>query len=184
MRSATRFAIANCFARFSARLALPLILLVPCSAWSGGLTLEKSVRNLDPSIQSVFTCGSWKYGNQGGTFRVISGWLYGHTELYVQWVSDPVWDPQLGQQPDPELRVMATAVFPEFDDYEAATYLENVRCVHTRDGWAVTADADNSNDDGPTAKYWLFVYLHDAPGKFRLVTRPSGAHGRIRGVLP
>lgn len=162
-------------ARLAIALLLPLFLLSATFASADGLTLEKFVRNLDPSIQSVLTCGDWQHGNESGVFRVISGWLYGHGELYVQWVADPIWSPKKGQQQHTEARVMETAIFPDLDNYEAATDLDNVRCVHTRYGWAVTADADNAHDEGPTAKYRLLVYLYDEPGKFRFVARPHRA---------
>ena len=172
--------IARRSAWLAARLVLPLFLFSSVYAWAEGQTLEKSARNLDPSIQSVITCGNWQYGKHSGAFRVISGWIYGHSELYVQWVADPVWDPQPGQRQRPMPRVMATAVFPELDGYDAVTDLENVRCVHGQGGWAVSAAADNSEGDGLGSKYRLFVYLHDKPGKFRFVTRPDNTHGRVR----
>lgn len=133
------------------------------------LTLERSAKNLDPFIESVSMCGRWKHNNEKGGFRIIYGYLWGHTEIYVQWVADPVWFPEKGKKERRVPLILYTATFPEYDDYEAAIDLENIKCIQRKDKWMITADADNTNEDDPEkSKYQLIIHLYNEPGKFRI----------------
>ena len=150
-------------------LTIICFFLVPSATWASSLTLDETVRKLDPSIQSVSLCGRWKHHNEEGVYRVIYGWLWGHTEIYVQWVADPIWYPDENQEERQVPLVIKTATFPEYNHYEAATDLENVKCLLRDDKWIITADADNGHESDPDrAKYQLIIYLYDEPGTFRL----------------
>lgn len=157
-------------------------MLTSACALASPLTLEKKAENLDPFIQSVSMCGRWHHNNEEGDFRIIHGWLWGHTEIYVQWMADPVWYPKKGLQGRGIPLVVKTATFQEFNHYEAATDLDNVKCLKQRGKWVITADANNGHEEDPRkAKYQLVIYLSDEPGKFRLAKKPksdkSSKHG-------
>lgn len=146
------------------------------------LTLEKKAENLDPFIQSVSVCGRWHHNNEEGDFRIIHGWLWGHTEIYVQWVADPVWYPKKGLQERGVPLVVKTATFPEFNHYESATNLDNVKCVEQNGKWVITADADNGYEEEPgKAKYQLVIYLSNQPGKFKLEKEAKSNKSSERG---
>ncbi|HEY6020954.1 MAG TPA: hypothetical protein VIY48_13945 [Candidatus Paceibacterota bacterium] len=153
-------------------LALLALTLISVNIHASSLTLQENTANLDPSIQSVSLCGNWHYQNENGSFRVIYGWLWGHTEIYVQWLADPNWYPEKGQERREVPRVLNTLAFPEYDHYEAATDLTDIRCLKRNGRWAIVANADNANDDEQSGKYELVIYLYDTPGKFKLVKHP------------
>ena len=139
---------------------------------ASSLTLEETVKNLDPFIQSVSLCGWWENKNEQGRYRIISGWLWGHTELYIQWVADPIWSPQKGQKTREEPLIVATATFPEFNSYQSATDFENIQCIEKNGKWVVTADAENGHEH-PALKYKLIIHLSSIPGKYKLVEKKS-----------
>jgi hypothetical protein len=150
-------------------LALLISFAVSMQAHASSYTLEDAANGLDPSVQSVSLCGEWRHDNESGNFRVIYGWLWGHTEIYVQWLAAPNWFPKEGEAERRTPFVVKTVAFPEYDNYESATDLDNVRCVRINGTWAITANADNANEDEPRRRYDLVIYLYDEPGKFRLV---------------
>lgn len=152
-------------------IALLISVVASIAAHASSLTLEDTANNLDPSVQSVSMCGEWRHKSESGNFRVIYGWLWGHTEIYVQWVAAPNWYPEERQEERRTPLVVKTVAFPEYDNYESATDLDNVRCVRRNGKWTITANADNANDDEPTGKYELIIYLYDEPGKFKLVEK-------------
>lgn len=162
-------------------LALLIAIAAPIEAHASSLTLEDAANNLDPSVQSVSMCGEWHHKNENGNFRVIYGWLWGHTEIYVQWVVAPNWFPKEGEKERRTPLVVKTVAFPEYDDYESATDLDNVRCVKRNGKWVIIANAVNANDDGPTSKYELFIYLYDEPGKFKIVEKHNKGSKRSSG---
>lgn len=141
-------------------------------AGAAGLTLEESAKKLDSSIQTVMTCGHWEQGEERGRYRVIAGWLWGHSEIYIQWLADPIWYPKKGQTARHTPLVLKTAVIPELDAYEAATDLENISCVEREKGWTVEADAENGHEENAEkAKYRLVIELGERPGSLRVVKR-------------
>ena len=139
-------------------------------AQASSLTLEETVKNLDSFIQSVSLCGRWENNNEKGSYRIIYGYLWGHTELYVQWVADPIWEPKKGQKERRTPLVIKTATFPEFNSYESATDFHNIQCKKQSGKWVVTADAENAHEM-PTLKYKLLIYLSQKPGKYKLVEK-------------
>jgi len=149
-----------------------LICLLPATglADASSLTLEQTAKNLNPSVQSVFMCGRWQYKRESGSFRIIYGWLWGHTEIYIQWLADPIIYPEKGQKERQLPLVIKTVSLPEYDDYESATDLENIKCSLHGENWVITADADNANDDDPkSAKYSLSIQLFNEPGRYKLL---------------
>ena len=150
-------------------ILLSFVLFVPFPIFASSLTLEETATNLNPFIQSVSMCGEWHHKNEKGRFRVIYGWLWGHTEIYVQWIADPIWYPEKGQEERPEPLVVKTLSFPDLNDYESATDLINVKCEKQNGQWAITADAHNGHEEGEAAKYRLTIYLYDIPGKYKLI---------------
>lgn len=150
-------------------LAIICLILSAGFCLASSLTLDEKVKKLDPFIQSVSMCGQWDHNNEEGSYRIIYGWLWGHTEIYVQWVADPIFFPKKGQQERRFPQVIKTATFPEFNDYESATDLENVKCLKQKDHWVITADADNGHEENPVkSKYQLVIHLYKEPGKFTL----------------
>lgn len=156
--------------------ALLMSVAASIGAHASTLTLEDTARDLDPSVQSVSLCGEWRHRNESGNFRIIYGWLWGHAEIYVQWIAAPNWYPKEGEEERRTPLVVKTVAFPEYDNYESATNLENVRCVRIDGKWAILANADNANEDEPARTYELVIYLYDEPGKFKLVEKPHKGH--------
>jgi len=52
------------------------------------LTLINDAKSLSEHITTVKICGSWNYNGKQGKYRIITGWLYGHSEIYIQWLAD------------------------------------------------------------------------------------------------
>lgn len=141
-------------------------------AHPSSLTLENSAKNLDAFIQSVSLCGRWQHNHAQGSYRIIHGWLWGHTEIYAQWVADPVWHPELGQKERRTPVIVKTTTFPEINYYESATDLDNIQCLQQNGIWTITADAENAHET-PSLKYKLVIYLYNDPGKYKLVENPE-----------
>jgi hypothetical protein len=147
-------------------------------ASADSLTLEDSAKAIDPWIGTVISCGEWRHQGLQGAYRIVVGWIYGHSEIYIQWVTDPDSWPKDGKKHDYRPRVIASASLEEFDLYESATDLNNVRCVEHAGRWTVEADAENGDADpgDPQAKYHISIELKDEPGKYVLHGLPH-LHG-------
>ena len=141
------------------------------------LTLEQQAKSLDSLITSVITCGDWSFQGKHGNYRIITGWLWGHSEIYVQWLMEAKWDKKKlqGNEQLGVPQVLATALFPDYDYYEAATDLNDIRCVKKQQHWIIEANADGNLGKEEEAKYLLAIELDDEPGKFTLTKQPTSS---------
>jgi hypothetical protein len=129
------------------------------------LTLKEDSQKLSPYITSVKVCGHWEYKGKRGQYRIISGWIYGHSEIYVQWLADPDIDIPKDKKEKEDFKVMHTLSIPRFDDYESATDLTEPLCQETSAGLKVYFDADDGHTDQKTH---VVIKLKNELGKFSL----------------
>jgi hypothetical protein len=155
--------------RFIVIIGIVLNLFVGTPAWASSLTLEEPAGAINPNINSVIACGEWKHGDYSGYFRIITGWLYGHSEIYVQWIAWPEYYPPPGQPARATALLVKSVSFPRFDNYEAATDLTTPVCKKVGGRYQIVSIADNGHDD---TKSTIIIKLYDEPGKYELIEKP------------
>ncbi|HEV2111216.1 MAG TPA: hypothetical protein VGT99_07670 [Gammaproteobacteria bacterium] len=161
--------------------SLAVLAYVSLETYAGEpLTLEAPAKSLDPLINNVLTCGDWSFQGKHGSYRIISGWLWDHSEIYVQWLTDAEWDKNKvkGSQEVGVPQILATASFGDFDFYESATDLSNISCSKKQGQWVIEAQADEGQlkPGDPKAKYLISIELSAEPGKYVLHKRPLGSN--------
>jgi hypothetical protein len=122
------------------------------------LTLFNEAKSISPQIDTVFVCGSWEYKEKRGTFRIISGWIYGHTELYVQWLKE--------SYTPGTIKVESTISFPRFNHYEEAVDLSNIRCTTIENGVKLDMHMSDGHSDKERN---VSILLFNEPGKYQKV---------------
>jgi hypothetical protein len=165
----------------TARILLQCLFLFCCfmaglvqnvaAAEATDLTLRSAVDRIDASIQSVLTCGFWEYGGERGQFRIATGYGYGHSELYVQWIADPVEYPAKKEERRSNYLVMKTVGLEEFDNYESATDISTPVCKKVGKDYQIVFRTENHHED-PPVKSTVTITLYDEPGKYKLTEKP------------
>ena len=130
-----------------------------------GPSLKEEVESLSPHVTSVKVCGHWEYKGKQGQYRIISGWIYGHSEIYIQWLADPDIDTPTDREKKDDFEVMHTSSFPRFNDYESATDITEPSCRETPAGTEIIFDA---HDGHSNQKAHVVIKLNNEFGKFTL----------------
>ena len=120
-------------------------------------TLLDEVKLISPQINQIFICGEWKFKEKAGVFRIISGWIYGHSELYIQWLNRPYGDKIM--------TVDKTLSISEFNYYNSATDLSNIRCKVVDNGIKLEMSAFNWHSE---TNHDVSILLFNEPGKYQL----------------
>lgn len=131
--------------------------------WAEGpWTLEDPVKKLPAQVQSIEICGKWESDRYvGGVYRLVRGSLWGHDEIYVQWIGYPK---ELKDYYPGEEVVVATLSLPEFDEYESAADIGSVNCAVVSGKTVVKFTyTDSGEEDGAAHEMTLTL---GAPGKF------------------
>lgn len=146
-----------------------VILFISGYSFASELTLKKSISNLATEVESLQKCGGWKDNDSTGFYRVILGYNYGRSELYIQWIKSPK-DPTRSVKSE----VVVTQSIEVFNANHASYELTDIVCKETSFGISVILEADNDNEDNG-----IYDVIIDArePGNYKIRMNNKNAMG-------
>lgn len=121
----------------------------------GSISLMKNeVAALPPSIRTITHCGSWKFGQEEGIYRLIIADVYGGvgSEVYVQFVANDKSD--LGNY-----KILKTLDFPELNNDHNQYYFKSIGCKKAGKISYIQLKGTNEHDDANKTHHILIEVL-------------------------
>ena len=139
---------------------LALLLMVP-GANAAAVSYEGFLRLHPGAIRTVLSCGTWSTSDGRGIYRVIEGYIYGSSFLFVQWM---IKDEDTG-----ESLVKRTIDIPPFNDDHTDAKIEDLSCKSARDGVLITGNFTSAHfDDGIVRHLAVHLFADGSTPKIRV----------------
>lgn len=145
------------------KLVILFIIIALLPGYSLALNIKKEINDTSPHIIAIKKCGYWEDKKERGQYRIIEAYLYGHSEIYIQWVADPVEYPQKGQKRRAEFLIVKTVSLSKFNQHHASYQLIESKCVYKDEETELSLLVENADTD---KKSNIKVKLFYLPGKY------------------